>query len=96
MSGAVVPVYASRAFPGPDAAAFVASGDVVLVRVERDYGAGNWTAFATDAMPDALRQVGVRPVPHVAGRNDDELTGLLFFFSLTRSKRAGFNTRSCA
>lgn len=56
----VVPVYASRAFPGPDAAAFASEGDVELVRVERDYGAGNWTAFASETLPDALRAAGVR------------------------------------
>jgi hypothetical protein len=59
---ALVPVYASRPFPGPNVRSFVgADGDdkFVLVRVERDYGGGNFTVFARK-IPDEVRALGVR------------------------------------
>lgn len=60
----VVPHYASRDFPGPDVATFthMAAGSrdtIEVVVVDREYGAGNRTAFAARSMPAELRSAGV-------------------------------------
>jgi len=59
-----VPQYASRSFPAPDTASFtqMAAGctDTIEVAVvDREYGAGNRTAFAARSMPAELKAAGV-------------------------------------
>jgi hypothetical protein len=59
-----VPQYASRSFPAPDTVSFtqmaVGCTDTIEVAVvDREYGAGNRTAFAARSMPAELKAAGV-------------------------------------